>query len=96
MAAALAAAAALALLSLLRRIPSGRAAWILTLVFAFGISNWSASSQALWQHTFGDLAIIGWLYSIERLGESDRRARWCWTWRVRACLIISAPLFPPY
>lgn len=99
-AAALAAAAALALLGLLRRIVSGRAAWFLTLVFAFGTSNWSASSQALWQHTFGGLAIIGWLYSIERLGESDRRSRWCWAAGIcAACALAIRPtnglLLPP-
>jgi hypothetical protein len=53
--------AAIALLILLRRLVSERAAWILALVFALGTGNWSTSSQALWQHTFGQLAIIGCL-----------------------------------
>jgi hypothetical protein len=74
----LAAASAIALLFLLRRLTSERAAWILTLVFALGTGNWSTSSQALWQHTFGQLAIIGFLYSIERLNASDAESRWFW------------------
>lgn len=76
---ALAAAAAIALLFLLRRLTSGRAAWILTLLFALGTGNWSTSSQALWQHTFGQLAIIGCLYSIVRFSVPHPQPRWYWT-----------------
>jgi hypothetical protein len=75
---ALAAAAAIALLFLLRRLTSERAAWMLTLLFALGTGNWSTSSQALWQHTFGQLAIIGCLYAIERFGAAGAEARWYW------------------
>ena len=75
----LAAGAAIALLLLLRRLTSERAAWMLTLLFALGTGNWSTSSQALWQHTFGEVAIIGCLYSIERWGASDRRTHWYWS-----------------
>lgn len=74
----LAAAAANALLYLLRRLTPGRAAWMLTLLFALGTGNWSTSSQALWQHTFGQIAIIGCLYSIERLSVPDSESRWYW------------------
>jgi hypothetical protein len=77
-AAALAAAAALALLLLLRRLTSERAAWILTLVFALGTGNWSASSQALWQHTFGQCALIGCFHAIERLSAPPAQSRWYW------------------
>ncbi len=75
---ALAAAAAISLLVLLHRLTSGRTAWMLTLLFALGTANWSTSSQALWQHTFGQLAIIGCLYSIERWSASPSEARWYW------------------
>jgi hypothetical protein len=78
MAAALTAAAAIALLFLLLRLTSGRAAWMLMLVFALGTGSWSTSSQALWQHTFGQLPIIGCLYSIERWRTRDSQARWYW------------------
>jgi len=74
----LAAAAAISLLVLLHRLTSGRTAWMLTLLFALGTANWSTSSQALWQHTFGQLAIIGCLYSIERWSASPSEARWYW------------------
>jgi hypothetical protein len=75
---ALAAGAAVFLLLLLRRLTSDRRAWMLTWVFALGTGNWSTSSQALWQHTFGQLAIIGCLYSIERLSLSYSESRWYW------------------
>ncbi len=75
---ALAAAAAVALLFLLRRLTSERGAWILTFLFALGTGNWSTSSQALWQHTFGQLAIIGCLYAIERFGVANADPRWYW------------------
>jgi len=75
-AAALAAGAAVFLLALLLRLTSARAATILTLIFALGTANWSTSSQALWPHTFGQLAIIGCLYSIERLSASHSDSRW--------------------
>jgi hypothetical protein len=67
---ALAAGAAVALLCLLQRLTSERAAWVLTLTFALGTNHWSTASQALWQHTFGQLFIVAWLYSIERLAAS--------------------------
>ena len=75
---AFAAGAAIALLFLLRRLTSERWAWILTLVFALGTGSWSTSSQAMWQHTFGQLAIIGCLYAIERWSASASELRWYW------------------
>src|SRR5262245_15930474 len=74
-AATLAALAAVFLLSLLRRLTTERTAWLLTLVFALGTGNWSTASQALWQHTFGQLAIVGCLYAIERWSDAS-----CWYW----------------
>jgi hypothetical protein len=75
---AFAAGAAVFLLFLLRRLTSERSAWMLTLLFALGTGNWSTSSQAMWQHTFGTVAIIGCLYAIERCNASDAEARWYW------------------
>jgi hypothetical protein len=74
----LAAAAAALLLALLRRMVSGGEAWLLTLVFALGTGNWSTASQALWQHTYGQVAILGCLYAIDRWGEGTGEARWEW------------------
>ena len=91
-AAALAAAAALLLLLLLRRITSHRAAWLLTLVFALGTANWSTSSQALWQHTYGQLAILACLYAIERLRGSGVETRWYWIAGIAAgCALAIRP-----
>jgi hypothetical protein len=74
----LAAASALALLCLLRRLTSRRLAMVLTLVFALGTASWSTSSQALWPHTFGQLAIIATLYAIERLSSAESESPWYW------------------
>lgn len=85
---ALAAAAVLALLSLLLRIVPPRQAWLLALVFALATGNWSTSSQALWQHTFGQLAIIGCLCAIERFGQ----VRWYWMAGIcAACAVAIRP-----
>jgi hypothetical protein len=75
---ALASASAAALLLLLRRLTSQRTALMLTLVFALATGNWSTSSQALWQHTYGQLAIIACLYFIERLSADPSKSRWYW------------------
>lgn len=71
-----AAASAVALLILLRRITTPRIAWILTLIFALATGNWSTSSQAMWPHTTDTLAILACFYAIARwpTGES----RWYW------------------
>jgi hypothetical protein len=74
---ALAAAAAIALLLLLRRLTTDRAAWWLTLIFALGTANWSICSQALWQHTFGQLAIIGFVYAVDRMPATPWAAGVC-------------------
>ena len=70
-----AAAAATLLLALMKRLAAGRAALLLTLIFALGTGNWSIASQAMWQHTFGMLAIVACLYSVERWAEAPR---WHW------------------
>ena len=89
---ALAAAAAIGLLFLLRRLTSERRAWMLTLLFALGTGNWSTASQALWQHSYGQLAIIGCLYAIERWSSSGVETRWYWAAGVfAACAIAIRP-----
>ncbi len=75
---ALAAAAAALLLALLRRMAPGREAWLLALVFALSTGNWSTASQALWQHTYGQVAILGCLYAVDRWEEGTGDARWEW------------------
>lgn len=70
-----AAATALLLLALLRRLVTEVSALFLTLIFALGTGNWATASQAMWQHTFGLLAVVACLYSVERWREG---ARWYW------------------
>jgi len=86
---ALAAAAAVALLLLLRRLTSERSAWMLALLFALGTGNWSTSSQALWQHTFGVLPIVGCLYSIERFSDPGSSQRWYWMAGICSALAVA-------
>jgi hypothetical protein len=74
----LAAGAAVLLLVLLRRMTTEGTGWLLTLVFALGTANWSTASQALWQHTYGQVAIIGCLYAIHRFSAMDASRRWFW------------------
>jgi hypothetical protein len=88
----LASATAIALLSLLRRLTSGRAAWMLTLLFALGTANWSTSSQALWPHTFGQLAIIGCLYAVDRWSAADFQVSPYWiAGAFAACAVAIRP-----
>jgi len=61
----LAALAAVALFGLLLRFTTARAAWWLTLLFALGTNQWATSSQALWQHTFDQLPIVGFFYALD-------------------------------
>ena len=75
---ALAAAAAVLLLALLRRMLPEREAWLLALAFALGTGNWSTASQALWQHTYGQVAVLGCLYAIDRWEEGTADAKWEW------------------
>ena len=88
----LASAAAMALLLLLRRVTSDWAAWMLTLLFAFGTANWSTSSQALWPHTFGQLAIIGCLCAVDRWSAGDPRVSPYWiAGAFAACAVAIRP-----
>jgi hypothetical protein len=82
-AAAIAALSAVLLLLLLKRVTTTPWAWCLTLVYALATETWSISSQALWQHGPGELAIIGCFYCIERW-QADR-SRNIWLWLCGAC-----------
>lgn len=77
-AAAIAAFSTVLLLLLLKRIVSAPWAWVLTLVYAFATETWSISSQALWQHGPGVLAIIGSFYGLERWSAERGRSGWLW------------------
>jgi hypothetical protein len=75
---ALAAASAVWMLALLGRLAPMRWAWALTCVFALCTATWSTSSQALWQHTFGAVAIVGCLYFLTRWEVEKAAGRWAW------------------
>ena len=72
-----AALTALVMLALLKRITSLPWAWGLTLVYALATDAWSISSQALWQHTTGQLVIACALLFLDHW-SADRRSRWLW------------------
>jgi hypothetical protein len=77
-ASAYAASSAVVLMLLLERLVSRRWAWILTFVYAFGAATWSTSSQALWQHGPGQLAIAACLLCLERWWADRKSSRWIW------------------
>jgi hypothetical protein len=91
-AAAVAALSAVLLLLLLRRIATPPWAWVLTLVYALATETWAISSQALWQHGPGELAIIGCFYGLERW--SSDRARNGWLWLCGLCVAASFVIRP--
>ncbi|HUK14922.1 MAG TPA: hypothetical protein VLW65_00850 [Bryobacteraceae bacterium] len=84
-----AAAAALSLFALLRRLAGGRAAWILTLIYALGTGNWATASQAMWQHTFALPAIVACLYAVERW-SGERK----WYWMAGAAAACALAIRP--
>jgi hypothetical protein len=75
---AIAAFSAILLLLLLKRIVSSPWAWMLTLVYALATETWSVSSQALWQHGPGNLALIGSFFGLELWAQDRRRTSWLW------------------
>jgi hypothetical protein len=70
----IAALSAVVMLALLRRITSERWVWRLTLVYAVATATWSIASQALWQHTTVELAIVGALYFLEAWWRNREQA----------------------
>ncbi len=75
-AAFLTALGAVLMLLLLERIASPPWPWILTLVFALGTNTWATSSQALWQHSGGELLIVAASYCLVRWREDSPGRRW--------------------
>jgi hypothetical protein len=57
-------------------------------VYALGTETWSISSQAMWQHGFGELAIIACLACLERWAAFRTAHRWLW-----ACGVCAAAAF---
>jgi hypothetical protein len=88
----IAAISAVLLLLLLKRITTTPWAWRLTLVYALATETWSVSSQALWQHGPGELAIVGCFYCLERWTED--RARHGWLWMCGACAAAAFVIRP--
>ncbi len=73
----LAAGSVLVMLALLQRLTTRRWALILTLVYALATSIWATASQALWQHTFGVLALALSLFFLKEAEEQPRALWWC-------------------
>lgn len=74
----IAALSAVLLLLLLQRITTKPWAWCLTLVYALATETWSISSQALWQHGPGELAIIACFFCVECWSANPARNGWLW------------------
>jgi hypothetical protein len=82
-------ATALLLLALLERIVGLRSAFWLALAFGLGSELWSISSQGLWQHSYGGLAIAACLYATDRWNDPGCPARWRWATGL-ACAVAIA------
>jgi len=83
---------AVVLLLLLKRIVPPAWAWCLTLVYALGTATWSISSQALWQHGPGELALAGALLGLSYWNE--HRTSTAALWITGACA-AGALIFRP-
>jgi len=71
LAASLVASLSVALFYLLaRRLTSPRRAALVALIYAFATETWTISSQALWQHGGGELAVIAGLFALVRPRET--------------------------
>lgn len=88
----IAALSAVLLLLLLKRVTTPPWAWCLTLVYALATETWSISSQALWQHAPGELAIIGCFYCLQRW--TDNRTQNHWLWLGGACVAAAFVIRP--
>ncbi len=77
LAASLVAALSAAVMYLLAlRLASPAQALAAALVYAFATETWAISSQALWQHGGGQLAVAAGLYALVRFWEDPGRRRW--------------------
>ncbi|HEX5229838.1 MAG TPA: hypothetical protein VFW44_19135 [Bryobacteraceae bacterium] len=90
--AAVAALSAVLLLLLLERITSRGWAWALTLVYALATETWAISSQALWQHGPGELAIVGALLAFECWASRPSRDHCLWI--CGACVAAAITIRP--
>ncbi|MBI2839963.1 MAG: hypothetical protein HYX75_16745 [Acidobacteria bacterium] len=78
-----------ALFFALRRMTTTRIAWILATLYAFGTTSLSQSSQALWQHGPGQLALCAAIYAVGQ-PPGDRR----WMWMAGFCLAMAVVCRP--
>jgi hypothetical protein len=76
--AAIAALSAALMLLLLERITTRGWALALAALYAFGTSTWSTSSQALWQHTGGELLIVSTLFVLQKWRETPEKRGLLW------------------
>src|SRR5207247_7427336 len=74
-AATLAAASVAFFFLLLDRLTTRRNAVLLTAVYAFATSTWTISSQALWQHSGGELLLVLTLFTFARWIENHDRPK---------------------
>jgi hypothetical protein len=74
-----------------QQLVSWRWAWTLTLVFALGTSTWTIGSQALWQHTTGQVWLVAALYFFVRWMRTQRR---CFLWWCGACAGVALLIRP--
>lgn len=72
----LASGAVLLMLATLLWLLPAREAWIGAAAFAVGTGVWSTASQALWQHTYGLPALVGFFYALVRLADARTETRW--------------------
>ncbi len=87
-----AALSAILLLLLLKRLTTSAWAWRLTLVYALATATWSIASQALWQHTTGELAIVGALLALQIWLEDRDATHALWLCGVGAgCALLIRP-----
>jgi len=77
-AAAIAAFSAVVMLALLSRLTSRYWAWRLTLIYGLATATWSIASQALWQHTSVELAVVGAMYFLEAWWRNRESAGALW------------------
>ncbi|HTS48287.1 MAG TPA: hypothetical protein VMH05_10115 [Bryobacteraceae bacterium] len=91
-ASAIAAFSAVVMLALLLRLTSRYWAWRLTLAYALATATWSIASQALWQHTTVELAIVGSLYFLEAWWRNRESAGALWLCGAcAACALMIRP-----
>lgn len=78
------------LLFALRRVTPEKTAWFIAVIYAFGTSSFSTSSQALWQHGTVQLFLALTIYCIVKGLEVPRFS--AYSGFTLGCMIISRPL----